>query len=68
MLALAESLGAKPVSLPGHAVAAAALAYARQHNVTKIMVGKPRRAPWQDLLLGSVVGLSRAFQHWISLL
>ena len=55
VLALAESLGAKPVSLPGPAVAATALAYARQHNVTKIMVGKPRRAPWQDLLLGSVV-------------
>ena len=55
MLQLAESLGAKAVTLPGNAVAATALAYARQHNVTKIMVGKPLWARWQELLRGSVV-------------
>jgi two-component system, OmpR family, sensor histidine kinase KdpD len=55
VLQLAESLGAKAVTLPGQAVAATALAYARQHNVTKIIVGKPLRSRWQELLRGSVV-------------
>ena len=29
--------------------------YARQHNVTKIIAGKPVRPRWLDLLRGSVV-------------
>lgn len=55
ILQLAEELGAKAITLPGRAVAEAAITYARQHNVTKIIVGKPLRPRWQDLLLGSVV-------------
>ena len=41
-LQLAEELGAKAVTLPGQSVADTVLEYARQHNVTKIIAGKPR--------------------------
>lgn len=54
-LQLAEELGAKALTLPGRAVAEVALNYARQHNITKIIVGKPLRPRWQELLFGSVV-------------
>ncbi len=52
---LADELGAKTVSLPGHAVAEATLQYARAHNITKIIVGKPPRSRWEDWLRSSVV-------------
>jgi two-component system sensor histidine kinase KdpD len=29
--------------------------YARQHNVTKVIAGKPLRPPWQEIIRGSVV-------------
>lgn len=54
-LRLAEELGAKAITLPGHDVAEAILAYARQHNITKIVVGKPRHGRWRALWRGSVV-------------
>lgn len=54
-LKLAEELGADVVTLSGANVADAALAYAVQHNVTKIVVGKPELARWRDVLFGSVV-------------
>jgi two-component system sensor histidine kinase KdpD len=54
-LQLAEELGAKTVTLPGHAVAETTLQYAHAHNVTKIIVGKPPRSRWEDWLRGSVV-------------
>jgi two-component system, OmpR family, sensor histidine kinase KdpD len=55
MLQLAEELGARSVSLPGRTVSEVVLDYARRHNVTKIIVGKPLRPQWQELLRGSVV-------------
>jgi two-component system, OmpR family, sensor histidine kinase KdpD len=54
-LRLAEELGAKAVTLPGRWAAETAVAYARQHNITKILVGKPLRSRWQELLHGSTV-------------
>jgi two-component system, OmpR family, sensor histidine kinase KdpD len=54
-LQLAEELGAKAISLPGRSVADSVLTYARQHNITKIIAGKPLRPRWMDLLRGSVV-------------
>jgi two-component system sensor histidine kinase KdpD len=53
-LHLAEELGAKTLTLPGGGVAETALAYARQHNITKIIAGRPLRPRWQELLQGSV--------------
>ncbi|HEX8948055.1 MAG TPA: sensor histidine kinase KdpD, partial [Dissulfurispiraceae bacterium] len=38
---LAESLGAETVTLSGHKASEEILSYARDHNVTKIIVGKP---------------------------
>lgn len=55
-LRLAERLGADTVTLPGGArIADAVLAYARENNVTQIVIGKSRRTRWFELLHGSVV-------------
>ena len=54
-LRLAERLGAETASLPGDAVAETLLAYARDQNVTQIIVGKARRSILFEALFGSVV-------------
>jgi two-component system sensor histidine kinase KdpD len=54
-LHLAEELGGTSITLPGRSAAEAVLTYARNHNVTKIVVGKPIRPRWYELLRGSVV-------------
>ena len=54
-LQLAESLGAKTLTLPGNDVVDAALTYARQHNVTKIIAGKPLHPRWREWLRPSIV-------------
>jgi two-component system sensor histidine kinase KdpD len=51
----AEQLGARTVTLTGSSVADEIVAYAREKNVTKIVVGKPVRYSWREVLLGSVV-------------
>lgn len=55
ILHLAEELGAKAVTLPGQYIAETIIAWARQHNVTKIIAGKPMRPRWVDLLRGGTV-------------
>ena len=50
---LAESLGAQTVTLTGHKASEEILNYARQHNISKIIVGKPTHSRWKDKLLGS---------------
>ena len=40
-LHLAEELGGRALTLAGRSVAETVVGYARQHNVTKIVVGKP---------------------------
>ena len=54
-LRLAEQLGAETATLSGHDVAAEVLTYARRRNVTRIVLGKPARPRWRELLFGSVV-------------
>ncbi len=54
MLRLAEELGAKSLTLPGQSVADTVANYARNQNITKIIVGKSRRSNWARLLRGSV--------------
>ena len=58
-LQLAEDLGAHTKIIPsGNSMTATAeiiLAYARKHNVTKIVVGKPVHPRWYDVLRGSLV-------------
>jgi two-component system sensor histidine kinase KdpD len=52
---LAEDLGAETVSLTGESLAEALLAYARPHNVSRIVVGRPVRRGWWSRLRGSLV-------------
>ena len=54
-LRLAEQLGAQAITLQGENVADEATAYALAHNVTKIVIGKPERPRWREIVFGSVV-------------
>ena len=54
-LILAEELGARSITLPGDSVPDIVLQYVCEHNVTKIIVGKPLRPRWREILFGSVV-------------
>src|SRR5512135_1091497 len=52
---LAESLGAETVTLSGAKASEEILSYARDRNVTKIIVGKPTHPRWKDKVFGSVL-------------
>ena len=54
-LRLAEQLGAETVTLSGENVSEELLNYARTRNVSKIVVGKPRRPRWKEFVFGAVV-------------
>lgn len=54
-LRLAESLGGSVVRLVGDAVASSVLSYARKHNVTRLVVGKPTHSRLRDRLRGSLL-------------
>jgi two-component system sensor histidine kinase KdpD len=54
-LQLAEELGAQTATVSGLNAAEEMLAYARAHNVTKIVVGKPTHSRWRDKLFGSTL-------------
>ncbi|MEO6906674.1 MAG: universal stress protein, partial [Abditibacteriaceae bacterium] len=54
-LRLAERLGAETVQLTGDDVADEILNFARERNVSKIVVGKPAKARWRERIFGSVV-------------
>jgi two-component system, OmpR family, sensor histidine kinase KdpD len=55
-LRLAESLGAKEAStVKGDSVLEAVIDYARKHQISKIIVGRPTRSSWRGWIRGSVV-------------
>ncbi len=54
-LALASQLGAETVTLSGTNAADAIIQYARDRNVTRIIVGKSMQPRWKELLRGSLV-------------
>jgi two-component system sensor histidine kinase KdpD len=54
-LRLAETLGARTVTLTAEKMSDAILDYAHEQNITKILLGKPTRSGWRRWLLGSVV-------------
>lgn len=54
-LHLAEELGAKVMAITGRTVPEAVLSFAYEHNITKIVVGKPLRPRWLESLRGSIV-------------
>ncbi len=51
-LALARELGGEVVTAAGEDVGAALLRLAREHNVSQIVMGKPRHSAWRGLLRG----------------
>jgi two-component system, OmpR family, sensor histidine kinase KdpD len=53
-LRLAEQLGAETATLSGPSAADELLAYARERNISKIVIGKPERPRWKDMLFGAV--------------
>lgn len=53
-LRLAEQLDGEAVTLPGQHVAADIVRYAEANNFTHIIVGKPHKSRWRELLQGSV--------------
>ncbi len=53
-LRLAESLGAEAATLPGRTVAEEIMRYARERNVTHIIVGSSDKARWREWIEGSV--------------
>jgi len=54
-LRLAEQLGAETVTLSGQRASDTILDYARTRNVSKIVIGKPERPRWQEIVFGSTV-------------
>ncbi|HXY41989.1 MAG TPA: sensor histidine kinase KdpD, partial [Vicinamibacteria bacterium] len=53
--ALAERLGAETATILGASVSEAVLRFARERNVSKLVVGKPAHPRWRDRLRGSLV-------------
>lgn len=54
-LHLAEELGAQTQTLAANEIVPALMDFARAHNITKIIAGKPLRPRWQEFLRGSLV-------------
>jgi two-component system, OmpR family, sensor histidine kinase KdpD len=54
-LRLAEQLGAATITLRGRRLAEEISSFARQRQITRIVVGKPRRRRWQGIIFGSPV-------------
>lgn len=54
-LRIAESLGATVTRLSGNRVSEALLVYARRHNVSRIVIGKPTHSRLRDRLRGSLL-------------
>lgn len=54
-LNLAQQLGAEAVTLSGDEFATTVIDYARDRNVTKLVIGKPDSPRWRDRLFGSPV-------------
>jgi two-component system sensor histidine kinase KdpD len=52
---LTEQLGGRPVTLSAQSAAEEILAYARAHNVSRIIMGKTRRPRWRELVQGSLL-------------
>lgn len=54
-LRLAESLGARTSVLTDTDAAAGVVRFAQEHNATTLVVGRPLRPRWREILFGSVV-------------
>ncbi len=54
-LRLAEDLGAETAILSGADIVAELVNYARRRNISKIVIGKPAKPRWREMLSGSTV-------------
>jgi two-component system sensor histidine kinase KdpD len=54
-LRLAEQLGGEAVTIAGQSVGAELVRYARERNVTELVLGKPARPWWRELVAGSPI-------------
>ncbi|HEY7161990.1 MAG TPA: DUF4118 domain-containing protein [Acidobacteriota bacterium] len=54
-LRLAERLGGETAVITGQNIPEELIRYARERNVTKIVLGKPSRPRWKELVFGSTV-------------
>jgi two-component system sensor histidine kinase KdpD len=54
-LRLAERLGAETATLSGQNMGNTILQYAHEHNINKLVLGRPSRKGWRRWFLGSVV-------------
>jgi two-component system sensor histidine kinase KdpD len=54
-LRMAERLGAETFRISGETVPSAVIDFAHKHNVTKLIIGKPLRSRWVEMLQGSIV-------------
>lgn len=65
----ARTLGGEPVTLTGASIPERIIEYARRHNITKIIVGKPLKPAWRDLFRGSpvdrIIRLSRNIDVYV---
>src|SRR5712671_248631 len=56
LLRLAESLGAEAVTLGGSSAGEEIANYARERNVTRVVIGRPRRPLWRRIFRPSTYG------------
>ena len=54
-LRVAEEMGAQAVSLTGESVPETLIEFARRENITRIVIGRPARPGWYQLINGSLV-------------
>ena len=54
-LRLAQQLGAETITLTGEQISEEVLSCARERNVTRIIIGKPERPRWREVIFGSIV-------------
>lgn len=66
-LRFAEQLGAETITLSGLVISEEILNFAKNRNVTKIVLGKPSRRGWKLWLLGSVVDALISDAHNINI-
>lgn len=55
LLQLAEELGGKSQMLAGRSIHETVIDYAHKNNITKVIVGKPIKPRWREMLTGSIV-------------
>ena len=62
-LRLAEQLGADTLELSGDNVPELIIDYAKQFNASKIIIGKPLRARWREIIFGSGRGFGHPYER-----